>query len=544
MADDDFLPKYEGVDSNEEITHRAINRNTRALSDLEKSIKRLGNETEKASKSLFGINFKLAGVIGLATTIALKSNEIQRSALAIGTDSVRVLEDNNRLLADLPGGSFIPMVERIKQLELGFKDNNRGLMLTATRMKISGQSTDGLVKMMAAAMFQGRVSQEGIGNLAVTLEDTARRNFMSMGTLTQSIDGLTSEMATLGALGASEPVIKAVGDLTAQLGAGSKQQVEQLTKLMLDKSPQALVSRSILGIQRLSNELVNLRGLRDAPRALDILKESIVNVRKNTDGIRKGFGQTGIGPLELGIVEQVVGDQRIFPIGNLMEALDRDHVLNRNISDIEASIEGQVKRLVAPVESLATHSMPLIISNLVGILGALVGIKAVLLLRSGSLLAGAGAGVATGKAAKAIGMTVGRRIMAGAAMLLGPIGLGVTALLLLPDLLGLIGSKQKKTQGILQNIQNSPGITGKIAGRPGQTRVPIPEQRRKIIEEHQRKVNTLIHKMIFTPPTPKEQDNSEMLDLARRQAEALDSISESARQSARNSRGAIKGGAK
>jgi len=53
-----------------------------------------------------------------------------------------------------------------------------------------------------------------------------------------------------------------------------------------------------------------------------------------------------------------------------------------------------------------------------------------------------------------------------------------------------------------------------------------------------------MHKMLFAPPVPKEQDNAEALEIARRQADTLDRISEFTRQSAQNSKGPIRGGAK
>jgi len=514
--DKDFLPFQEGkrmLGGSSPV----LDKNNKVISLLTDATKKLAKEVNEGVTGLTEARVTVGGALLLVSRGLNQSNEIQKSALALGTDANRILKSNNALLTDLPGGTFLPLQERLKQLEVGFKENNAGLMDVAVRMRLSGQETKGLINAMSLLRFEGRINSESIGDLSIRLHDTARSNFVSMSALSKSILSLKNQMADLGLLGVSQQITEAKAMLVARLGIGTDQILTKSVNLLVGATQKDMAARLRLGIDEHSRRLAS--GRLNAKQTAEVILEAAFMAEKVQKRFLAGAGVLGF--RQVGILKEVFGDPNIAALAAVADASRTQTTVNGKLSDITESLDARMQAILRPLQELVIQVLPIIISNLKLIISAMIGLKAALIINSVSQAGGIGRGIAKGGAGILAGLAKFGKIAGRFLLPFGVVGgAAFLALTFLPDLLKFIGVTGKKSEDHLKNISRSPGIIGQ---KPGTT--SIRALHAEAMNEFGKRIDMALNKIIFSDPTTTTV-NSEQLEHTKRMADSLDQISE------------------
>ena len=397
----------------------------------------------------------LTNVVNLISTPMIRSEELQKKSLALGTNMAKFLEANTESMKGLRGDFFENAEVILGNVAAGLRTNSKGLSLLQNRMKQTGQDA-GLARQMALniAMATG-FNTEATDRLTRGNIELARTYSTTNEALLQAVNSMKKEIDLASFLDSSEQI----ASLTQELAARFPGQMDKVTAgLRMLISPDAITQRYVLRIGGTADALLDATlssGERAdlAIRAINTATQNLESLVKTSKGgtnqlfrlseIIKGVGN------EAGLVAlKQLSD-------GMSQAKDFKDTMKSATDEYADSYTTMMKEWKSSFAEPASEYYSKSLNHLGSIqtmMGGLAGIQV-----AGALggLGGRGAGAGVGRLVGSFGR------------LLGPIGL--IAGLFLPEIIDLMsGDKgvekdaKKEQLNVLTQIKEN---TNKMAGR-------------------------------------------------------------------------------
>lgn len=452
---------------------REITKNNRTLSDLTRAMDDNKNSFQSLSEGLLSNT----NVVSKLTTVLKKSEQLQLQSLAQGTTYQKFVDANTKAIH----GSMATQQEMTEALLTGFsqglRNNTDELNSLLDEMIITGQNTKAMTLVMSNFGSVTGDSLDAQRKLVKVTDKVGKTYGISSERLGQSMASLQSQLEDFSIYG-QESTDSLAAIKTSLVGmTGGKPAAERNIDILLKMSDSLNISQqSQLGLLGFSKELRD--GTLSAEKARSILIKAGDNLRDQLKGSDE----------QAQALSEVYGRQQTNALLNLSNLLKKDFKLTdemkksaeddrKSLADRQRSIDKWYQSYAPEIHGMIVNKLPLLIA---GAAAARFGMNTSKTLRGSSSLANIyhaqkGMGVSKMSALRNASMTGGGSYLMKSGGILGkstrllgllggPIGIGITALAFLPDILAFFKKDTKanedtaKTLKEMQMASDNPGF--------------------------------------------------------------------------------------
>jgi uncharacterized UPF0160 family protein len=322
-----------------------------------------------------------------------RSDELEKKALGLGRNVQSLYKENSDILAKLGGDSIENLAVALEFYSMGIRENTESLQKVGNRIRLTGGDYKLFAKSMASNMVSLRINAEQAGKLAESLNESSIKNGMSMDDLVQSITGLGKELTMFSAKGMGQDIAAAIGQLQAEAGIASQENIQQVAKMLLN-SEEGVAMAAAAGVQK---ELFAL-GTKEGANKQN-LDTVIEGISKAYDKQVKAFDSAITAGLAIrgSLFESMAPIAELqTSIENMSEQQKHQERVNRDFTNTIATIN---EELLNPIKDFVVANMDTI-KMFASILGQLI--------KWGALVAGTaalfkGLGIAASTLAKVTG---------------------------------------------------------------------------------------------------------------------------------------------
>lgn len=208
---------------------------------------------------------------------------------------------------------FSKLAEEILSLrEEGFRDVNESTLKLISRMKLTGQSTDGLIKMLSKNSLDLMLNTRQVQAMASDLDGFSKTYGMRQDKLFEFASNISKALDVPSMLGGGKNLTESFSKVAAQLGGKASETLTQvagfLTKAGNDNELMAL------GVYDLTNQLLTANADEGAMLLKQIVSTANATVKSMTGGI--GLSKLGLRQMEsvagvFGGIENVKNMQKL-----------------------------------------------------------------------------------------------------------------------------------------------------------------------------------------------------------------------------------------
>ncbi len=196
-----------------------------------------------------GFEIAMAAVAETFVNAVNRSDELEKKALGLGRNVQSLYKENSDILAKLGGDSIENLAVALEFYSMGIRENTESLQKVGNRIRLTGGDYKLFAKSMASNMVSLRINAEQAGKLAESLNESSIKNGMSMDDLVQSITGLGKELTMFSAKGMGQDIAAAIGQLQAEAGIASQENIQQVAKMLLN-SEEGVAMAAAAGVQK------------------------------------------------------------------------------------------------------------------------------------------------------------------------------------------------------------------------------------------------------------------------------------------------------
>lgn len=263
-------------------------------------------------KSMFSDN--ASKYFGELTQLIDTFADIQKRAFAnnIGLEQLKVDTSLGISVSELTD-------ELISFREAGIDNLTDSTMGLIQRMKLTGQSTDGLRKLVGqnslSLMMNTRESQD----LAASISDYALTYGVRQDAMFDLVNSLSETLAVPSLLGFGDDILKATDKLGAELGGRANEQIKQLAQFLTD--PAKLAAIQNLGVRDLVDQLIAGGGTVD--QNVELLKEITSVASRNVDAAVASLREQGAaGVTQANAILEMFGGKQAVIFNQLDKAME------------------------------------------------------------------------------------------------------------------------------------------------------------------------------------------------------------------------------
>lgn len=289
-----------------------------------------------------------AGFQGAVTTAILISDAIERGfetlstyqsrALAVNQTITEFLNQNMKVLQDLPGGMMSAADEALTAKMEGIP-LTKGYLRLAQQLKYSGQTNEGLLATMVLLRSSTTLTEESLSELSENIVKYGVKGQVSQDKLLKAIGGLDKSMVLFDMAGISKPIADAAAALTAKGGADLAPRISEFIGQLLGQGFDSLRETSIYGVNQQIAEID--KGIKVSENLL-----SIAHV------VAKRFKDT-FDPNDNMSAQMLGGFLRVMP-----EFTQNAYMLSNRFKDVGGNLEQEFENIRRNEELLnkITHS--------------------------------------------------------------------------------------------------------------------------------------------------------------------------------------------